>query len=70
MPKYTARNTTRHVGQITITLDGEQVSRVIEADTDEGYLVRMVTDDRGQVIFGHTAVLTERLTGHVEVRFT
>ena len=66
MPKYTARNTTRHVGQITITLDGEQVSRVI----DEGYLVRMVTDDRGQVIFGHTAVLTERLTGHVEVRFT
>jgi selenophosphate synthase len=70
MPKYTARNTSRHVGQITITLDGEQVSKVVEADTDEGYLVRMVTDDRGQVIAGHKEILTERLTGHVEVRFT
>ena len=68
MPKYTARNTSRHVGQIAITLNGEQVSRVIEADTDEGYIVRMVTDDRGQVIVGHKEILTERLTGRVEVR--
>lgn len=29
----------------------------------------MVTDDRGQVIFGNKEILTERLTGHVEVRF-
>lgn len=70
MPKYTARNSCGYVGQIIVTLDGEQVSKVTEADTDEGYLVRMATDDRGQVIFGRKAVLTERLTGHVEVRFT
>lgn len=70
MPKYTVHNTVECGLRADVWLDGEPVQNVIEADTDEGYVLRLQKNKAGQFFLspdGET-VETERLTGRVEVK--
>jgi hypothetical protein len=51
----------------TITVDGVQVERVTEVDTEAGYVDHAATDDKGRVRHDGKRVTIERLHGHVEV---
>ena len=70
MPLYTVYNTVKSGLRATIFLDGKEVDNVIEADTDEGYVLTCVKDEDGfaQPTADGTQLETQRLTGRVEVK--
>ena len=69
MPLYTPENTALIGRRCKVLLDGVEVSKVVEADTDAGYIVRGVTDDAGNFVRAGDEFATERLTGSVVVVF-
>lgn len=70
MPKYTIHNTVKSGLRADVWLDGDPVQDVIEADTDDGYILRYCKNEAGNIVLspdGKT-IETERLTGRVEVK--
>ncbi len=50
-----------------ILLNGEKVEMCIEADEEEGYIVRNAVDENGQIYLDGEEVATERLEGEVRI---
>jgi hypothetical protein len=50
-----------------ILLNGTKQSDVLELDTEEGWLVRCVRDENGQLVIEGDSLKTERLTGVVTI---
>jgi hypothetical protein len=69
MPHYTVENTV-HVGlRATVFLNGERVKHVMEAHTDEGWVIRCQTKKDGSFVLtpDQNAIAMERLEGNVTV---
>lgn len=67
MPKYTVQNTSAIDRPVLVYLDGNPVDRVLECDTDAGYLIRYKTDGDGNPILCGDEFDTETLRGSVSV---
>ena len=56
-------------GKVDVFVDGEKVSRCIEADDEAGYVLCWQTDERGNVVLGDDGFpKMVRLEGRVEIR--
>ena len=69
MPKYTPENTSVIGRNARVFLDGTEVEDAVEADTDEGYVVRYVRDENGKRVHDGIEVQRERVRGKVAVSF-
>lgn len=69
-PGYTAYATAPNRTKIEVYLDGVLQKHVVTADTDEGWLLRLKEDDKGNLFIDHTTnrIAAERCTGKVEIR--
>lgn len=66
--RYTVENTSKINRPVIVYLDGVEVSLVVEADTEQGYITRCRQDEKGLMYAdGNGEVATERLTGRVTV---
>lgn len=65
---YTLENTIEKGIYVEVTLDGRKATKVIEADTIAGYIVRYATDENNEVINENGVVKTEKLFGRVQVK--
>lgn len=67
MPNYTPENTFGL--DIQVRLDGELLKDVVEADTDEGYVIQLVRGPNGNVAFDPVTEgpKKEKLEGDVTV---
>lgn len=70
MTKYTTENTVEQGRVADIWLDGVLQKSVVEADTDEGYVIRHSLDADGKPFLDDAReyVVTEHLTGYVEAQ--
>lgn len=67
MPKYNVYNTSAIGRPVLVYLDGSPMDRVLECDTDAGYLIRQKTDGDGNPILCGDEFDTEILRGIVTV---
>ena len=65
MGLFTVDNTIKAGKLFTIYLDGVEQRYVIEADTDEGYVIRSKRNADGKPMRDGDGLVTERLTGNV-----
>ena len=65
MGLFTVDNTIKAGKLYAIYLDGVEQRYVIEADTDEGYVIRAKRDTDGNTMRDGDKWATERLTGNV-----
>ena len=65
MGLFTVDNTVKAGKLFTIYLDGVEQRYVIEADTDEGYVIVAKRDADGKPMRDGDGLATERLTGNV-----
>ena len=66
--RYTPENTVKAGKFATVYLDGVEVNNVIEADTEQGYVVRCLVNGKGYFYADERdEVATERLEGKVVV---
>lgn len=70
MPRYTVHNTVESGLRADVWLDGDPVQDVIEADTDDGYILRYQRNEAGRFSISPDgeSIETERLSGRVEVK--
>lgn len=70
MPLYTVKNTMKAVPPVLVDvwLDGAAISEVLEANTDEGYVVRIKRDESGRLVVAGGKWATERIEGVVTVK--
>jgi len=52
---------------VQIRLDGQELSEVITADEEQGYVCRIMRDDQHRIVTKGGTVATEELRGTVEV---
>lgn len=67
--KYTIENTVNAGKLVRVFLDGEELSKVVECDTEKGYAIVLKCDEQGRIEVDREAgvVLHERLEGTVTV---
>lgn len=65
--RYTVQNTVELGICADVWLNGELVKDVIEADTDEGYILRAKRNEAGDIFIDGDEYATERLEGVVTV---
>ena len=65
MGLFTVDNTIKAGKLFTIYLDGVEQRYVIEADTDEGYVIRSKRTSDGKPTRDRNGLVTERITGNV-----
>lgn len=70
LPDHLTLETARKHGAIEVTLDGEPVDMVIEANTAEGWLRRVRTDHNGHPIREGDELAIEFMRGRVTARLT
>lgn len=69
LPHHMTVNDARALGvRIAVELDGEPCLRAVEFDTRDGWLRRIVCDDKGQPLVDGLGVVTERVAGQVAAR--
>lgn len=66
--RYTMKNTIEVGVLVDIWLDGVPMSEVVEADTDEGYIVRIKRDKDGDIVVNGDYIEHERIDGEVRVQ--
>lgn len=67
--RYTVENTFAIDKPVAVYLDDIEVNNVIEADTEQGYIIRCKENERGFIYADSNGdVTTERLTGIVVVK--
>lgn len=79
MPRYSCEHTDpgwsnyhrQRMKSVRILLDGKDVTEVITADEEQGYILRHKTDDNGHILINFDAqeTLKEELHGKVKVKF-
>lgn len=72
MPRYTVENTIAIGRNPIILLNGEPARKVVEADTDEGWIVCVATKKNGDLVIDRKAgeiLYTPKQYGKVEVIF-
>lgn len=66
--KYTVDNTIKVGKPVDVFLDGEQQTGCIEADDEQGYIIRNKRDENGNLIIEGDEFVRETIHGTVEVR--
>lgn len=53
-----------------VTIDGQMIRGVLEADSDQGYVIVTEKDDRGGIVVSREGLVRERkVFGRVEIAF-
>ena len=65
--RYTLKNTTEIGILADVWLDGDPVMDAVEADTDEGFVVRAKRDAAGNIVLSGEYIEYERVEGDVRV---
>lgn len=67
MPRYTPSNTMGR--NVRVLLDGEELADVLEADDELGFIIQLVRDETGRVVFLGGEGKRQIKLGKVQVTF-
>jgi hypothetical protein len=68
MPKYDIENTRGMT--VLVTVNGQEINSVVEADTDSGYVMAHKLDARGVPMLKDDGFIYEKLKGEIVVTTT